>query len=68
MRLLGANIISVKQDAMSLKEAVDQAFAAYQQEYETAFIRYRFNRWASSIPYDSRTFSNSNRQRSSSAI
>ena len=36
MRLLGANIISVKQDAMSLKEAVDQAFAAYQQEYETA--------------------------------
>ncbi len=36
MRLLGANIISVKQDAMSLKEAVDQAFAAYQKEYKTA--------------------------------
>ncbi len=36
MRLLGANIVSVKSGTMTLKEAVDEAFIAYSKEYETA--------------------------------
>lgn len=36
MRILGANIVSVKSGDMSLKEAVDEAFKAYIHEYESA--------------------------------
>ena len=36
MRILGANIISVTSGTMTLKEAVDEAFAAYLKEYNTA--------------------------------
>lgn len=36
MKILGANIISVKSGTMTLKEAVDEAFSAYSKEYETA--------------------------------
>ena len=36
MKILGANIISVKSGTMTLKEAVDEAFIAYSKEYETA--------------------------------
>ena len=36
MRILGANIVSVKKGGMTLKEAVDEAFSAYLKEYETA--------------------------------
>lgn len=36
MRILGANIISVKTGSRTLKEAVDEAFKAYEKEYETA--------------------------------
>lgn len=36
MRILGANIVSVKSGNMSLKEAVDEAFKAYIREYESA--------------------------------
>lgn len=36
MKLLGANVVSVKSGTMTLKEAVDEAFAAYLKEYETA--------------------------------
>lgn len=37
MRILGANIVPVKSGQRTLKEAVDEAFAAYLREYETAF-------------------------------
>lgn len=37
MKILGANIVSVKSGSMTLKEAVDEAFEAYAKEYETAF-------------------------------
>lgn len=37
MRILGANILPVKSGQRTLKEAVDEAFAAYLREYETAF-------------------------------
>ena len=37
MRLLGANIISVKSGTKTLKEAVDAALKAYIKEYKTAF-------------------------------
>ena len=36
MKILGANIISVKSGARTLKEAVDEAFVAYLKEYKTA--------------------------------
>lgn len=36
MRILGANVIAVKDGAKTLKEAVDSAFAAYSKEYDTA--------------------------------
>ena len=36
MKILGANIISVRHGQMTLKEAVDAAFEAYLNEYETA--------------------------------
>lgn len=36
MKILGANIVSVKSGTMTLKEAVDEAFIAYSKEYETA--------------------------------
>ncbi len=36
MRILGANIIPVSKGSRTLKEAVDEAFAAYIREYETA--------------------------------
>lgn len=36
MKILGANIISVKSGTMTLKEAVDEAFIAYAKEYDTA--------------------------------
>ena len=36
MRILGANIIPVKSGERTLKEAVDEAFIAYSNEYETA--------------------------------
>lgn len=36
MKILGANVISVKSGTMTLKEAVDEAFIAYSKEYETA--------------------------------
>ncbi len=36
MKLLGANIVCVKSGERTLKEAVDEAFAAYTKEYETA--------------------------------
>ncbi len=36
MKILGANVISVKKGTMTLKEAVDEAFIAYSNEYETA--------------------------------
>lgn len=38
MKLLGAKVIIVKQGGKSLKEAVDSAFAAYLQEYKSAFF------------------------------
>lgn len=38
MHLLGARIIIVKDGGRSLKEAVDSAFAAYLEEYESAFF------------------------------
>lgn len=37
MRILGANIVSVTSGQKTLKEAVDEAFKAYLNEYETAF-------------------------------
>ena len=37
MRILGANIVCVTSGKKTLKEAVDEAFAAYLREYETAF-------------------------------
>lgn len=37
MRILGANIVPVTSGQKTLKEAVDEAFAAYLREYETAF-------------------------------
>lgn len=37
MRILGANIVPVLSGQRTLKEAVDEAFAAYLREYETAF-------------------------------
>ena len=37
MRILGANIICVTSGKKTLKEAVDEAFAAYLREYKTAF-------------------------------
>lgn len=36
MKILGANVISVKSGQQTLKEAVDEAFIAYSKEYETA--------------------------------
>ena len=36
MRILGANIISVKSGQKTLKEAVDEAFIAYKKEYKTS--------------------------------
>lgn len=36
MKILGANVISVKSGSRTLKEAVDEAFSAYMSEYETA--------------------------------
>ena len=36
MKILGANVVSVKSGTMTLKEAVDEAFTAYLKEYETA--------------------------------
>lgn len=36
MKILGANVISVKSGTMTLKEAVDEAFVNYIKEYETA--------------------------------
>ncbi len=36
MKILGANIISVKSGQKTLKEAVDEAFIAYKKEYKTA--------------------------------
>jgi len=36
MKILGANVISVRTGTMSLKEAVDAAFEAYLGEYKTA--------------------------------
>ena len=36
MKLLGANIISVSKGTKTLKEAVDAAFSAYLEEYQTA--------------------------------
>ncbi len=36
MEILGANVISVRHGQMTLKEAVDAAFEAYQREYKTA--------------------------------
>ena len=38
MRLLGAKVIIVRQGGKTLKEAVDSAFAAYLQEYKSAFF------------------------------
>ena len=36
MKILGANVISVRSGQMTLKEAVDEAFSAYLKEYKTA--------------------------------
>ena len=36
MRILGANVVSVKSGQRTLKEAVDEAFIAYMKEYKTA--------------------------------
>ena len=36
MKILGANVVSVKSGQRTLKEAVDEAFVAYMKEYETA--------------------------------
>ena len=36
MKILGANVISVTRGTKTLKDAVDVAFEAYEQEYETA--------------------------------
>lgn len=36
MKLLGANVVCVKSGSKTLKEAVDEAFIAYKQEYKTA--------------------------------
>ncbi len=36
MKILGANVISVKSGTKTLKDAVDAAFEAYLREYETA--------------------------------
>ena len=36
MKVLGANVISVKSGTKTLKDAVDAAFEAYSREYETA--------------------------------
>ena len=36
MRILGANVVCVKEGSRTLKEAVDAAFRAYINEYETA--------------------------------
>lgn len=37
MKILGANVIEVKEGTQTLKEAVDSAFAAYAKEYKTSF-------------------------------
>lgn len=37
MRILGANIVPVTSGTKTLKEAVDEAFMAYQKEYKDAF-------------------------------
>lgn len=34
MKILGANVVSVKSGTMTLKEAVDEAFIAYSKDYE----------------------------------
>ena len=36
MKILGANVVSVKSGTKTLKEAVDEAFIAYSNEYKTA--------------------------------
>ena len=36
MKILGANVVSVKSGQRTLKEAVDEAFVAYMKEYKTA--------------------------------
>ena len=36
MKILGANVVSVKSGQQTLKEAVDEAFIAYSKEYTTA--------------------------------
>jgi len=36
MKILGANVVAVKSGTRTLKEAVDEAFAAYLNEYNTA--------------------------------
>ena len=36
MKILGANVVSVKSGQKTLKEAVDEAFIAYMREYKTA--------------------------------
>ena len=36
MKILGANVVEVKEGLQTLKEAVDAAFAAYAQEYKNA--------------------------------
>lgn len=36
MKILGANVVSVKSGQRTLKEAVDEAFIAYMKEYKTA--------------------------------
>lgn len=36
MKILGANVISVKSGTMTLKEAVDEALIAYMKEFDTA--------------------------------
>ena len=37
IKVLGANVIPVKEGSKTLKEAVDAAFSAYSKEYKTAF-------------------------------
>ncbi len=37
MKVLGAKVVEVKEGTLTLKEAVDSAFAAYVKEYKTSF-------------------------------
>lgn len=39
MKILGANVVSVKSGTMTLKEAVDEAFIAYSKNMKQLFMQ-----------------------------